>query len=148
MARPKNENEDDLREEKAAAEIIEDAWNVTVVKLQPYVYGVDWMLCRNNLSLHSWGEFKRRYCEMEQYDSLMISLGKWLRLRWNAERSLLPFAIYVKWDNTGVMYKSFPHTSGIGYPMKIGTRADRGQDGDSEPMIYIPTSEFSPLKKG
>jgi hypothetical protein len=146
MARPKNETEDDLAAEDEAKSVIEDAWNVTIVKLQPHVYGVDWMICKNNLSLHSWGEFKRRYCDMQTYDSLALSLGKWLRLKWNAERSLLPFAIYVQWNDTSIMYKSFPHTTGMGYPCKVGGRLDRDQTGDEEPMIYIPISEFTPLR--
>lgn len=147
MARPKNETEDDLKAEEEARKAVEEGFKCQIQKLQPHVYsGLDWVLYRHNKTLHSWGEFKRRYVNKDKYPTLMISLGKWLHLKWTAERSMLPFAIYVQWDDTGVQYKSWPHTSGMGYTVGMGARGDRDQPGDLEPCIFIPVGEFRPIK--
>jgi hypothetical protein len=152
-ARPKNETEKDLEIEAEAMEQIRAKWSaknpIEILKLQPHVYGVDWAIMRNG-TLHSWGEFKRRYKPLGGYPTLDIGLGKWMRLKWNAERSLVPFAIYVRWGPEGkpdedLYYCSWPHMTAMTYPLGTLRRKDRGQAGDTEPCIRIPLSEFKKL---
>jgi hypothetical protein len=140
--REHNETEGDLANEEAARALLESKWSTKIIKLRPEVYGVDWAFIRKE-RLHSWGEYKRRIGDSTKYETWKISLGKWMRMRYLAQHSLVPFAFYLEWDD-GLYYCSWPHLTGMTYIQTTMVNS-RGQEGDLEPAMAIPRTEFKKL---
>ncbi len=140
--REHNESEEDLANEEAARLVLESKWPVHILKLRPQVYGVDWAFIRKE-RLHSWGEYKCRTKPSTEYATWKVSLGKWMRLRWLAQQSGVPFAFYLEWSD-GLYYCSWPHTTGLLYIQTTMVNS-RGQEGDLEPSMAIPRTEFKKL---
>jgi hypothetical protein len=156
--RPLNETEADLANEESAREVLSARWKMTIIKLQPALYYVDWAMFRAARSpnahrevteseLVGWGEYKRRTGPSTQYELWKISLAKWNHLKELGEKSLSPFTIVMEWDD-GIFYGSWGHTSGLTYPLTTminNSREGGVQSGDLEPAIAIPRQEFKKL---
>lgn len=132
--RPYNETPDDLAREKAAGEAIEAAWGVRCLKLSEALYGLDWAFFRQG-KLVGWGEYKHR---SKRYATLILSAAKWHKGCEIANWSRKPFTLFVQWPE-GLYW--FNHTAIPVGEITMGGN-DRGQNGDIEPVIHIPTEAF------
>jgi hypothetical protein len=135
--RPHNETVGDLAREKAAGERIESAWGVRCLKLSEALYGVDWAFSRGS-ALVGWGEYKHR---AKQYDTLILSAAKWLKGCALARESGRPFILFVDWPE-GLYW--FGHTDHPVEGIAISGN-NRGQNGDIEPVVHLPTAAFRRL---
>lgn len=135
--RPYNETPEDLAHEKAAAERIEAAWGVQCIKLSEALYGLDWAFFRHS-KLVGWGEYKHR---SQRYDTLILSAAKWLKGCTLARESGKPFTLFVEWPE-GLYWFSYIDAPVEGITMGGN---DRGQNGDIEPVVHIPTATFKRL---
>jgi hypothetical protein len=116
----------------------------------------DWAFFKNN-RLYRWGEYKNRSpAKWGDYKTFMLSLGKWMHLKYLAQQTHTPFVIVVEWGCGTIVYGKWPPETAMGYDISFdmadkdyeiqyGGRTDRGQKGDKEPVILIPNSEFKIL---
>lgn len=137
--RPRNETAADLTREFATAQVIEDLWQVKVVKLSERLYEVDWALFRDD-HLKAWAEFKHRE---KRYDTLLLSSAKWMRGRWLARETGVPFLLFVQWPD-GLHWCQL----GDGVLPVVKGGNSRGQNGDIEPCVLIDTSTFKRMPCG
>lgn len=137
--RPRNETPTDLARELATAQVIEDLWQVKVVKLSERLYEIDWAFFRGD-DLKAWAEFKYRE---KRYDTLLLSSAKWMRGRWLARESGVPFLIFIHWPDGLYWYQC---GDGV-LPIQKGGNS-RGQNGDIEPCVLIDTSTFKKMPCG
>lgn len=132
--RPRNETPADLEREAAAAAVISQRWACEVQKLSEGLYGLDWALFRDDV-LIGWAEFK---CRSERFPELLLSAAKWetgCRLSFMYQ---VPFCLVVRWPD-GLYHFTTRGTR----PFKVAPRgSSRGQNGDKEPCVLIPTDEF------
>ena len=133
MWRPRNETDADLARERAAGDIIASAWGVTTTKLSEALYGLDWAFFRQD-DLVGWGEYKHR---SKRYDTLLLSAAKWMSGKFYAEQSGKPFILFVEWPD-GLHWLD---TTPIKPVIRLGGN-HRGQNGDLEPVVHIPTDAF------
>lgn len=133
--RPRNETAEDLSRENEAAEAIAASLGVTVHKLSEALYGVDWAFSYNGKVI-AFAEFKAR---KKKYDTLLLSAAKYMKLIEIATSTGLPTYMVVRWDD-GLWY--YEINTKQHFPLEIGGNS-RGQNGDIEPVVHIPTSEFS-----
>ena len=157
MSRPANETRQNLEDEESARKRLSEAWRCQILKLRPALYYVDWALYRTPRSqnqhrevkqeLAGWAEYKRRSGPSTKYELWQVSHAKWMHLKWLSERSLVPFMLALEWDD-GLFFASWTHVSGATYPMTTmvnDSREEGRQDGDLEPAIAIPRTEFKRL---
>lgn len=136
--RPRNETEDDLKNETEAAHKVANRFNCVVTKLSEALYHVDWVLSNPDGSIRAVGEYKRRKNSMAQYPTLLLSAAKWKAgMDW-AEMFGVPFILFVEWDE-GLFYLKAERSSVM--RMSVGGNA-RGQNGDCEPLVHLNTSDF------
>lgn len=138
--REHNETEEDLKQESNAATLVEEEWKVTIQKLSPFLYQLDWALFKDK-ALVAFAEYKwRSYV----YDPFIISYAKWFRGVELSDAADVPFYLIVEWPN-GIWYYRTRRSDAHMLPVKlIGNR--RGQNGDIEPCIQIPMNKFKPLR--
>ena len=132
--RPRNETPEDLQREEAVAKTLSEAWNVEVVKLSDTLYGIDWAFSRDK-KIVAFGEFKTR---SKKFNTLLLSLAKYIKLYNLHKFSGLPVLLIIQWPD-GLWYwemTDFPPKS-----ISLGGNS-RGQNGDTEPVVYIDVSEF------
>lgn len=134
--RPHNETPEDLGREEAARARVEKSWACSVIKLSEQLYGLDWMLFRGR-DLIGVGEFKHRSVK---YDTLHISAMKWARGRQLSRFADAPFYIFVQWPELELHYCKSDEMFDPVRPCVIFN--SRGQPGDMEPGIEIPSSNF------
>ena len=136
--RPHNETQLDLDRELEAAAKIEAAWHVQHIKLGEVKYQLNWAFFRHK-ELVGFGEFRWRE---KQYDTLLLSCGKWMKMLDIRQKLDVPVLLFIHWQGLGLHY--FTVEQGADYPKGIGG-GHRGQNGDIEPVIYLPTKEFRRL---
>ena len=150
--------ERDIINEEAARVVLEPKWRCRILKLQPALYHVDWAMFRmarssnahpeaKDAELAGWAEYKRRKGDSTQYQLWKVSLAKWLHLKRLAESTRVPSLLVIEWDD-GIFYGSWEPVSGKTYPhttMINNSREDGVQEGDLEPAIAIPRTEFKKL---
>lgn len=136
--RPRNETEDDLKNETAAAHAIANRFGCIVTKLSEALYHVDWVLSNPDGSIRAVGEYKRRNNSIDKYDTLLLSAAKW-KAGWDyADMFGVPFILFVEWDD-GLYYLKADRASVI--RVSVGGNA-RGQNGDFEPVVHLNASSF------
>lgn len=136
--RPRNETEEDLKNETEAAHKVANRFNCVVTKLSEALYHVDWVLSNPDGSIRAVGEYKRRKNPIAQYPTLLLSAAKWKAgMDW-AEMFGVPFILFVEWDD-GLFYLKAERSSVM--RMSVGGNA-RGQNGDCEPLVHLNTSDF------
>lgn len=140
--RPWNETEQDLLAEKSAAEEIEQAFDCVVTKLSEGLYGIDWALSREGF-VKAFGEFKRRNNSVKKYDTLILGAAKFKQGHTLGSFYKVPFIVFIQWDE-GLYFCKCDEAFII--ELYIAGNA-RGQNGDIEPCIKIPTSSFKPVSK-
>ena len=140
------ENDLSLKDEKRIQPLLEVSWNVSLHKM-PVSYRLDWIATRNG-SATAVVEYKRRFVEKNQYDTIFLSLGKWNAGMDFVLKNGLAFVFVAEW-NDGLGYlavnKEFDASSfQIGY----GGRTVQTRDsGDIEPVIHLPISLFKTLEE-
>lgn len=136
--RPRNETSDDLDREREAAGQVQRVRGVEVVKLSEGLYGIDWALVEGGGRLVAWGEFKAR---KRRYDTLLLSAAKWEHGCRLAREFGVPFVVFVRWEDGLFCY---PTNGFHTYRPEIGGN-NRGQNGDIEPCVHLPTAAFKRL---
>lgn len=92
-------------------------------------------------------ECKMRSANFRQYDTYMISLGKFMRCRELADMMGGFFDIVVGWgDNVVTVAQIRGMTKPFPYIIKSGGRTDRGDPADIEPMVHIGIGSFKEIK--
>lgn len=138
--RPRNETPKDLANEEEAAQVLKEAWKVEVCKLSETLYRIDWALSRDN-RVCAFAEFKTR---SKKLGSLMISMAKYMHMVQIHRFTGLPTFLIVKWPD-GYWYHEVAYVEQLPLDVRIGGNS-RGQNGDIEPVIYIPVREFKQIK--
>lgn len=138
--RPKNETAEDLANENEAADTIARVWEVEVIKLSDYLYRADWALAENG-EVKAFAEFKKR---SKKHSKLMISAAKYMYLLELSRMSGLPSLLIIRWPD-GLWYHKIVSPALLPLDLRIGGNP-RGQNGDIEPIIYIPIEQFTQIK--
>jgi hypothetical protein len=136
----KNETAEDLRHQNRAKHEIEIARQMTLVDLVAPLYRVDWAMFNRNDDLRGFGEYKFR---KQRYDTTILGFRKWMTGVQLSEYSGVPFYLFVEWPE-GLHW--FKVDNGEEFPIKLGG-SSRGQHGDIEPMVHIPSGRFKLLTR-
>jgi len=139
------ENDLSLKDEKRVQPLLERRFNLTLHKM-PISYRIDWFATRNGQA-SAVIEYKRRFVERNQYDSIFLSLSKWNAGLDFVLKNKLAFVFVAEW-NDGIGYLAVPSADSIkNYQIGFGGRTAQTRDnGDIEPVIYLPISEFKLLE--
>jgi hypothetical protein len=138
--RPHNETSEDLKREEAAANALSDMWQADVTKLSEALYGIDWVFSRHK-EVVAFGEFKYR---AKKYDTLILGLGKYMKMSEIHKMTGLPVILVVLWPD-GLWYWDIAK-----HPIdkiEMGGNS-RGQNGDIEPVVHIPIKAFVQVSNG
>lgn len=138
--RPRNETQEDLLTEQAAADHIEKAFQCRITKLSETLYHIDWALSREG-SVKAFGEFKRRHNSVSRYDTLLLSAAKFRQGVDLGAFYRVPFILFIQWDE-GIFFCNCDEVSTR--ELHIGGNS-RGQNGDLEPCVEIPTYLFKSI---
>ena len=141
MNRPYYETEEDVRVEKAIAEMVCGIYNYSFIKLK-LAYQLDFALLRDG-NVEVWLEVKRRQVQFDAYPDIILSLDKYM-----AGRNLIKHAPGTKFwfvvlFNDGTFLCDL--TGKYAEKVNIGGRTDRNDWQDREPVIHIPTRYFKRL---
>jgi len=136
--RPRNETQQDLQREIEAAQKIESAWSVEHLKLGEIAYRLDWAFFRGH-KLVGFGEYRWR---SKQYKTYYISAAKWMKMCDVQRIMKVPVCLFVHWDNIGLHY--YEVNSDANFEV-VKWGGNRGQNGDIEPVVLIPITEFKYL---
>ena len=129
------ETDADLKRENGIVKSICDTYQFDAFKL-PLESRLDYILTKDE-KVVALIEIKSRTCNTSDYETYMISKGKYDSLVDYSKRMRLPSAIFVQWtDRLGFMIVPCEHTEGH------GGRRDRNDKKDLEPMVYIPIDKF------
>jgi len=138
--RPLYESSNDLAEEQKVAAVLSKARDLQFYKLK-YAYKIDWIIFKAGL-VNSVAEIKRRKVKRFQYETLMLSLDKWISGKTLANEMEVPFILFIKWDDGLFWYKAGSSKVTYGF----GGRKDRNDAQDMEPMVFIPVKDFKEIK--
>jgi len=134
-----DETEQNLKDERLVAELIEAEWNVMVKKL-PRLYHLDFVLLNKAKQIRGFAEIKIRDNPQLQYAEYMIGLSKVLQAKKLTEFTGQTCVVIVRWtDFTG--WISLREYKRIGW----GGRTDRDDFQDLEPMAFFTASAFKAL---
>ena len=136
MWRPYNETEQDLKNEAAVAEVLSKKWSCDVHKLSEKIYPVDWVFSRNKIVI-AYGEYKKR---SKKYDTTLLSASKYYRMIDLMNMAKVPMLLIIEWPD-GIYY--FDLSKETTYLQAFVGGSYRGQNGDIEPVVYIPNEKFS-----
>lgn len=138
MWRPYNETEQDLQNEAAVAEILSKKWGCDIHKLSEKIYPVDWVFSRDKIVV-AYGEYKKR---AKKYDTTLLSVSKYYRMIDLLNMAKVPVLLIIEWPD-GIYYLDLSWED-MDLKAFIGG-SSRGQNGDIEPIVYIPNEKFSKI---
>ena len=134
--RPRNETEQDLQNEARVAELLAQKWSCDVHKLSETLYPVDWAFSRKGVVV-AYGEFKKRG---KKYATALLSAAKYYRMLDFARITGLPVLLIIEWPDE-LAYIDLSDNNDLELEAEIGGNS-RGQNGDIEPVVYIPCDKF------
>lgn len=140
--RPLYETQQDINNETSVAQILESAWNVSLVKL-PIAYKVDYGVMSKG-KFAGWVEIKCRNVVRVLYPDIILSVNKWLDGKRLANDTDTKFLLVVKFQDCICYSDETNKAREVGF----GGRTDRGDSQDMEPVIRIPITDFLLLKGG
>ncbi|MDI3491999.1 MAG: hypothetical protein PWP11_3276 [Thauera sp.] len=133
--RKRYETDEDLRNEREVAAVIERHYRLTAIKL-PDHSRADFLMHRDGVA-KSVIEIKCRNVSSAKYETLLLSKGKYCALLDWTNRGFKA-AIVVRWtDVIGVCPIPVKHSLGT------GGRTDRGDALDIESVVHIPIDCFA-----
>jgi hypothetical protein len=127
--RPRYETEEDLKNEKIFMDFIRSKGN-EITKLSEFNYQVDFAI-HTGSKLLMLCEFKRRNCVHDKYPTFMVSLGKWLKLKYFLKEGIQA-GFYLMYDDG--MYYVHPSAR---YRTGMGKNGKMRDPYDFEPMAFI-----------
>lgn len=138
------ENDLSLKDEKRVQPLLEVQWGASLHKM-PVSYRLDWIATRNGVAT-AVIEYKRRFVEREQYQTIFLSLGKWNAGMDFVLKNNLTFVFVAEWNN-GIGYLAIsPDTDTSSFQIGYGGRTVQTRDGgDIEPVIHLPINQFKTL---
>ena len=141
MWRPHNETPQDLQNEANAAEILRSKWEIDIHKLSPILYGLDWVFSRDG-EVVAFAEFKKRG---KSYPTYLLSASKVIRMLRTKDEYGVPVILVLELPD-GIWYWSIDRgpIDGKG-KIQMGGNS-RGQNGDTEPVVFIDANLFTKLK--
>jgi len=134
------ESSGDLEEERQVAALLSKNRDLVFHKLK-LAYKIDWIVFKDG-KINSIAEIKRRRVNRLQYDTLMLSLDKWMSGKAMSLEMNVPFILFIKWNDGLFWHKA--ETCPVTYG--FGGRKDRNDPQDMEPMVFIPVTEFKEIK--
>jgi hypothetical protein len=137
------ETQTDLDNERAVADKIAAAWKTAAEKL-PAKMECDYMLTGNGGVGGAFIEIKCRKVASTAYPTYMLSLHKWMRLRWLMQSTGMPVFLVVS-HTDGIRYLRIEADKH--YDVTMGGRTDRADGQDVEPVVKIPMAFFTRLKE-
>ena len=139
------ESEGDLAEEDKIITDLCVAWDCVYHKL-PISYRLDFLLETKDQHPLGFVECKRRNIHWNQYPDIMISLSKLVAATSMKTSTGLTTNFVVK-TNDALMWCRLNDAAGRGDWIRMGGRTVNTRDSaDIEPVIHIPTGEFSEVK--
>lgn len=129
------ESEQDRLNEDLIVRLLCERWNCEARKL-PKRYGFDYALFRS--SLVGLLEIK---CRKKKYDTLIISLAKYIRMLQWADTLSLPAILCVRWPGE-YQYTILERRFLRDHAIEWGGRKDRDDDQDQEPVVHIPVEKY------
>ena len=105
----------------------------------------DYALTRDDEQIIAFAEVKRRHVPVDKYDTIMLSLGKWLELRKLGELTGRPVVFVVGFDDALAERVLSDRDA---EDIRWGGRTLNTRDAaDIEPVIHIPTTLFNILAR-
>lgn len=136
------ENESSLKNENQIKSLLEKKWNVILHKMQ-FSYRLDWIATHNNGSAMAVIEYKRRYVNRNQYDTIFLSLGKWNAAMDFVLKNNLVFVFVAEWNDEIGYLPVNKNTDSSSFQIGFGGRTLNTRDhGDIEPIIHLPIHLF------
>ena len=129
------ESKYDMAREDAVAVAFEKAWDCQVLRNKPF-YQIDRTITKNGVVV-AYMEIK---CRNKQYESVFLSLNKWLAGRQMARETGKPFIAAYGLPN-GIYYFATKDEP-LGFNIKVTGRTDRHDPNDIQPAVEIPLSEM------
>lgn len=134
------ESSDDIAREDAVASAFATSWKCEAIRNRPF-YVIDRTLIRDGV-IKGWMEIK---CRTKEYDSVFLSLNKWLTGRQYARETGCPF-IAAYGLPTGIWYFTTHGTEKFDFHLKVTGRKDRSNPNDVHPAVEIPLSYMKKLR--
>lgn len=130
---------EDLQNEQAAQDMIEQAWNCKLYHL-PHLFHVDWFAERDD-NLVAWIEFKRRTCASTDFETVFLNVDRKYKTLTQLS-SVAPAFFVVAWSDNVMRYVNVADVD-VSRVIVSGER-DRWGDGlhDFEDLIEVPVSEM------
>ena len=141
--RPLYETESDLQKEREIGKVIQDKFNVSLVKL-PIRYHLDFVARRDKKAV-GFIEIKSRSYTMDSIGKMggyLMSIGKWGAAKTLSESSGLPFILVVNAVDQ-LWYSRY--TTFVPDDVWVMGREDRGDWQDIEPCVVLNTARFKRL---
>lgn len=135
------ETEKDIQSELAAQEILKVRWNCTFRKFGDFS-AIDWSMHRDG-RLVAVAEFKRRYRDQLEFDTVYLNLQKWMALTFVSIGLEVP-AYYIVHFNDGIGYVQVDKIDASKH--RVCGREDRERESDIQPVISIKTDQFKMVK--
>jgi hypothetical protein len=143
--RPMYENDLTLKDEKRIQPLLEQKWNLSLHKM-PVSYRIDWFATRNG-EASAVIEYKRRFVESSQYETIFLSLGKWNAGMDFVIKNNLAFVFVAEW-NDKIGYLAVTEPPKESFQIGFGGRTVQTRDsGDIEPVIHLPISKFTMMER-
>lgn len=133
--RPRNETEQDLHNEARVAELLGAKWDCEVLKLSETLYPVDWAFSRDGVVV-AYGEFKKR---SKKFNTVLLSAAKFYRMQHFMQMTKVPVLLIIETPEELAFLDLSAHE--LNLRAFIGGNS-RGQNGDTEPVVYIPYDKF------
>jgi hypothetical protein len=131
------ETESDRSHELEITQFLSEIWGCTFVKT-PAAYSFDFVMMRKGRAV-GMCEIKDR---SKHYDTLMLSLHKWVDALRYAQVLDFPFLIIARTPE-GIFWVNVME---IEVDTGVGGRNDRGDEQDMEPVVYLPYSKMKKIK--
>ena len=135
MTKPKLETQSDINHKNAAKDKIEIAWKCKILDLYEPLYRLDWWIPEKNVYM----EHKQRTVGKGKYDTVILSLSKLLMMK-DLKDLVGARCFFVVGFTDGLMYTLIK--ADYDYKVTVGGRKDRGIEGDVEPVMHFPMSDF------
>ena len=142
MTRPLYESKSDLAVERSLAARIQNNFSWSLKKLSRR-YELDFIAFAGKKAV-AFIEVKRRHNPVHHYETIILSLAKYIKGAQYQKTTGLKFLFIVEFDD-GCFQYTYNENDGKDFKITMGGRTDRNDPEDIEPVIHIPVSKMTPL---
>jgi len=141
---PLYETAEDRLQEDGVSYKLQAAWGLDVWSFSPHATAGDLLLGKDGM-LRAICEVKRRYNELNKYETYIISRSKLEGLSAMAAALNTKGLLAVQFDDVLAWHDA---TKALAYDTRWGGRYDRGDSNDLELMVHIPIDKLKIIKGG